>query len=437
MTDTSTRAVTLTQPHADLPSASEFEVMQRMSRMFQESGLYKNVANVAQAIAIVQTGRELGIGPSMALREMYIIPGQGRPTLSAALLGALVQRDHGDGAIRVVESTNDVCRVQYRRRSWEKPQEIMFTMEDARRAELVKAKSNWEKYPRAMLRSRAVSEACRAGFSDSIMGLYSTEELAPDSVTVTPDGEIVYEASATADSEIIEGEQVVEQQPQAVPDPPADEQAAAKEQARQLATRINGLCDALSRERPQGVEGLAQLGTDLGLHAPEDGRFSIEWREQVIVRLEHKLAARRAAELAPPIVTGPPTADTETTPAPSGEPWGEPDVLNALAAANAADTESIALAIINAHAAGTLTNDTASALAACVDLAERAFKATSAGQIAQVEIDAKASTALNADQFNAVSSLTRRVRAMSGWAGSNGTNSRPPAVAATAGAGGR
>jgi len=210
-----------------------------------------------------------------------------------------------------------------------------------------------------------------------------------------------------------------------------------RQQARQLATRINGLCDALSRERPQGTEGLAQLGTALGLHAPEDGRFSVEWREQVIVRLEHKLAARRAAELAPPIVTGPPSADTETTPAPSGEPWGEPDVLNALAAANAEDMEGIALAIINAHAAGTLTNDTASALAACVDLAERAFKATSAGQIAQVEIDAKASTALNADQFNAVSSLTRRVRAMSGWAGSNGTNSRPPAVAATAGAGGR
>ncbi len=220
-------------------------------------------------------------------------------------------------------------------------------------------------------------------------------------------------------------------------DTPSQVASDERQQARQLATRINGLCDALSRERPQGTEGLAQLGTALGLHAPEDGRFSVEWREQVIVRLEHKLAAQRAAELASPIVTGPPSADTETTPAPSGEPWGEPDVLNALAAANAEDMEGIALAIINAHAAGTLTNDTASALAACVDLAERAFKATSAGQIAQVEIDAKASTALNADQFNAVSSLTRRVRAMSGWAGSNGTNSRPPAVAATAGAGGR
>jgi hypothetical protein len=220
-------------------------------------------------------------------------------------------------------------------------------------------------------------------------------------------------------------------------DTPSQVASDERQQARQLATRINGLCDALSRARPQGTQGLAQLGTALGLHAPPDGRFSVEWREQVIVRLENKLAAQRAAELAPPIVTGPPSADTETTPVPSGEPWGEPDVLNALAAANAEDMEGIALAIINAHAAGTLTNDTASALAACVDLAERAFKATSAGQIAQVEIDAKASTALNADQFNAVSSLTRRVRAMSGWAGSNGTNSRPPAVAATAGAGGR
>jgi len=436
MTDTSARAVTLAQPHADLPSASEFEVMQRMSRMFQESGLYKNVLNVAQAIAIVQTGRELGIGPSMALREMYIIPGQGRPTLSAALLGALVQRDHGDGAIRVVESTNDVCRVQYRRRSWEKPQEITFTMEDARRAELVKPKSNWEKYPRAMLRSRAMSEACRAGFSDSIMGLYSTEELAPDSVTVTPDGEIVYENNA-ASAEIIEGEQVVAQQPQIVHDPLADEQAAAKEQARQLAARINGLCDALSRERPQGMEGLAQLGVYLNIHPPADGRFSIEWREQVIVRLESKLAEKRAAEAAAEAAAEliPPAEATAT----NGEPWTEPDILNALAAAaNADELERIAVEIITAHGANTLTDSQATELSACVDLAERAFKATSAGQIAQVEIDAKASTMLNVDQYEAVVALTRRVRAMRDWAGTNGTTSRQPAVAAaTAGAGAR
>ncbi len=197
MSDQPSRAVTLTQPRADMPSVSEFEVLQRMSNAFHQSGLYKNIGNVAQAIAIVQTGRELGIGPSMALREMYIISGQGRPTLSAALLNALVQRDHGDNAIRVVENTNEICRVKYQRRSWATPEYTSFSMDDARRAGLVKAGSNWEKYPRAMCRSRAISEACRAGFSDSIMGLYSTEELAPEDVTITADGELVYEHVAT------------------------------------------------------------------------------------------------------------------------------------------------------------------------------------------------------------------------------------------------
>jgi len=212
MKDNGVQSLALTRAQSALPDASEFDVMQRISRMFQESGLYKNVANVAQAIAIVQTGRELGIGPSMALREMYIIPGQGRPTLSAALLGALVQRDHGDDAIRVMENTNDACRVLYKRRLWDRAHEITFTMEDARRAELVKPKSNWEKFPRAMLRSRAISEACRAGFQDSILGLYSVEELAPDVVTVTSDGDVVAavtpeELGAEVDS--IDGEEVV------------------------------------------------------------------------------------------------------------------------------------------------------------------------------------------------------------------------------------
>ncbi|MCX7689084.1 MAG: hypothetical protein N2045_14060, partial [Fimbriimonadales bacterium] len=51
-------------------------------------------------------------------------------------------------------------------------------MEDAKRAGLIgKAGGNWEKYPRAMLRARVVSEGVRTVFPGVIVGLYTPEEV--------------------------------------------------------------------------------------------------------------------------------------------------------------------------------------------------------------------------------------------------------------------
>lgn len=197
MSDQPSRGVTLTQPHADLPTESEFVLMQRMSRMFQESGLYRNIDSIAKCIALVQTGRELGIPPAAALRSFSFIGG--KPTASAEMLAALIYRDHGNNALKVLEATSERCVVEYQRRGWDAPGRVTFSMADADAAGLLKGDKrnmNWDKYPRAMLRSRAISEAARTAFQDSILGMYTSEELAPEDVTVTADGELVYGQTA-------------------------------------------------------------------------------------------------------------------------------------------------------------------------------------------------------------------------------------------------
>jgi len=233
-----------------------------------------------------------------------------------------------------------------------------------------------------------------------------------------------------------------------------------------LNARITELCAALDIAPPQSQQDLAVLGKTYGWVLTGTGAASLTWKEQLIVRLE---IARQRATVAAALAADPDAAaklteakvtsldamtaeeldktltwlqnrarrqasSTEAAvsadTAAEGEPWTEPDVLNALAAAaNAGELECIAVEIITAHGANTLTDSQATELSACVDLAERAFKATSAGQIAQVEIDAKASTMLNVDQYDAVVALTRRVRVMHSWQGSTGTNSRQPATA--------
>ncbi len=198
MSDQPSRAVALAQPHAALPSTSEFELIQRMARIFQASQLYRNIDSEAKIAVLVQTGRELGIPPAAALRSFSFIGG--KPTASAEMLAALIYRDHGNNALKVLESSADRCTVEYRRRGWDAPGRVTFSMADADAAGLLKGdkhNANWDKYPRAMLRSRAISEAARTAFQDSILGMYTSEELAPEDVTITAAGELVYEHVAT------------------------------------------------------------------------------------------------------------------------------------------------------------------------------------------------------------------------------------------------
>ena len=421
MSDQPSRAVTLTQPRTDMPSVSEFEVLQRMSNAFHQSGLYKNIGNVAQAIAIVQTGRELGIGPSMALREMYIIPGQGRPTLSAALLNALVQRDHGDNAIRVVENTDELCRVKYQRRSWATPEYTSFSMDDARRAGLVKAGSNWEKYPRAMCRSRAISEACRAGFSDSIMGLYSTEELAPEDVTVTPDGELVYDAAATPAPAA------------ATPRPPEHERVTIETVGDRAIDVLTGeIVDkaVLAQDPDEALraEVTAGLTADVDAQAklPKVAeQMTAEELEKTLTWLRNRAKRAQATphqQAIPQQASEPATQPAQEGPAP--DPFSQArdlraDVAVRLANATPADLDQLAAEAVTSVEGDAVSQAKAQEILDCVEFAERVLKAPSAGKLAQVEIDvaaARTAITIGEDHRDALIALARRVRTQRGWA---------------------
>jgi hypothetical protein len=54
---------------------------------------------------------------------------------------------------------------------------VTWTIEQATRIGLVKPGSGWQKFPRAMLRSRCISEGIRSVFPGSVTGFYSPEEV--------------------------------------------------------------------------------------------------------------------------------------------------------------------------------------------------------------------------------------------------------------------
>lgn len=128
------------------------------------------------AFAIIATGRELGLTAMQSLRSIHVI--KGRPTLSADLVCALVKsRTDVCEYFRLVESTELSAVYETKRRGEPEPTTMRFTLEDAKRAQLL-GSANWQKFPAAMLRARCITSLARAVYPDLVMGIYDPDEIA-------------------------------------------------------------------------------------------------------------------------------------------------------------------------------------------------------------------------------------------------------------------
>ena len=127
--------------------------------------------NPPMVLAAILYGDEVGLGPMVALKQIRII--EGVPTVSAEAQRALIKRAGHE--FEIEETTTARCVVAGRRRESNKTTRITWTLDDAKRANLV-GKANWRTYPRQMLQARATAELARLVFPDIIGGLYAREE---------------------------------------------------------------------------------------------------------------------------------------------------------------------------------------------------------------------------------------------------------------------
>lgn len=177
--------------HLELPDESSWRTTTSMAKAFFESGLLPSGIKTPQAAALlIQKGRELRVPPTYALSNIHVIGG--KPTCSAELMLSLIFRDHGDDALIPAKTTNEEATYHYKRRGWRHHSTFSFTIEDAQRAGLTTGNNahNWQKYPGAMLRARAISAIARMAFPDSIAGMYLPDELGAE-VAFNDQGEMI------------------------------------------------------------------------------------------------------------------------------------------------------------------------------------------------------------------------------------------------------
>lgn len=158
-----------------LPSKADYEVYLELAERFIESGfLPAAITTPAQALAIMLTGRELGLPPMLSLRMIHVV--DGKPGMASELI--LARFRQAGGRHRWLETNAQIARIQLiapgDSPDW--AQTFQFTIEEAKRAE-VTGKKNWQKYPAAMLRARVASLAVRAVAPEVSSGLHDPDEL--------------------------------------------------------------------------------------------------------------------------------------------------------------------------------------------------------------------------------------------------------------------
>jgi hypothetical protein len=152
------------------------ESPRELALYFQKSGLFPDLQSEAQAYVKIVAGRELGLGPLASVSGLNVI--KGRVTFSANLIASMVKR-HPLYDYRVQSHDDRLCRIEFFQ-SGESIGISEFSADDARRAGL--GGQNWNKYPKAMLFARALTQGVRWFCPDVTAGApaYVPEEIGGD-----------------------------------------------------------------------------------------------------------------------------------------------------------------------------------------------------------------------------------------------------------------
>ena len=168
---------------------STWQTIQAVSPTMKASRLF-GVGSDAQAAAIMCKGYELGL--TLTASFEFIVVVQDKPALSprgalalilnSPLLKEIKVDDHVDNKGNPTHCTVTMTRTNGFTYS------VTYSMEDAKRAGLVRPDSGWAKYPGNMLRWRAIGFCADVVFPDVIGGLKRADEYGAD---LTPEGEAI------------------------------------------------------------------------------------------------------------------------------------------------------------------------------------------------------------------------------------------------------
>jgi hypothetical protein len=163
----------------------------RGAQYLLKSGLVPaDIKTPEAAMFIILAGRDLGMSPVQSLRSIRVIKGK----VEVAADAQLGKFHTSGGRSRFLTLTNDAAKLELSAPWLTAPHVETFTIEDARLAQL--GGDNWKKYPKAMLRSRAITAGLKSIGFDATAGVYAPGEIGGE-VQVIGDEVVAVEVQTT------------------------------------------------------------------------------------------------------------------------------------------------------------------------------------------------------------------------------------------------
>jgi hypothetical protein len=294
-----TQQIQLREPNTLQTSESDFKVLTQQAQMLVKTGfLPKAIDTPEKAIAIILTGKELGIPTMCALRSIDVI--QGKPTVSPQLMIALINRSRELENIvfepniknNLVESVSVTMKRKGRSQHTE-----TFTRADAQNLGLLQ-KDNWKKQPSVMLKWRAVAACARVVFPDVVLGLYLTEEMGDTSLNFDEMGASdIPEVKTSQEFRQTQFEVYHEERTGSLPPEPKPqiEETLVNKQIADLLSELNKSGDSIQWTKPK----LAEYASDLfGYDPPLPNAFQLsdEEKQTLLEDLQERLNERLAVQ---------------------------------------------------------------------------------------------------------------------------------------------
>lgn len=148
-----------------------FDQQVTLAESFAKSRLF-GVKTTDEALSLMAIAQAYGMHPAKAIMEFHIV--NGKPSVKADALLARFQA--AGGTVTWITLTEKAAAAEFSHPQGGKV-EIRWTIEMAQQAGLPNKNPTWKSYPRAMLRSRVVSEGVRTVFPGVAQGMYTPEEI--------------------------------------------------------------------------------------------------------------------------------------------------------------------------------------------------------------------------------------------------------------------
>lgn len=154
-----------------MPSEREFEGLMKMADTLAKSGFLPSKLNTAgKVLAVILTGRELGLPPMMSTRSIRLV--DGNPVVAADVLLGAFKRSGGKSKFIALDEKRAAIYLVHPNGD---DHTETFTIQDADKAKLL-GKDNWKHYPKAMLRSRVITAGLKSLGWEPAAGVYDPDE---------------------------------------------------------------------------------------------------------------------------------------------------------------------------------------------------------------------------------------------------------------------